>query len=38
MSFLSEAFTLDWQQAIIDLLRVILSLALTMPVAWFRNF
>jgi putative Mg2+ transporter-C (MgtC) family protein len=36
MNFLAEAFTLDWQQAAVDLLRVILAFALAMPVAWER--
>lgn len=36
MEFLKEVFDLDWQQAVIDLLRVLLAFALAMPVAWER--
>ena len=36
MPNIEQAFTIDWAQAIIDLLRVSLAFALALPVAWER--
>jgi len=37
MDWLSDAFSLDWQMAVIDLLRVAIAFALAMPIAWERH-
>lgn len=37
MNFLIEAFSFDWQQTLIDFLRVALAFALAIPIGWERH-
>jgi putative Mg2+ transporter-C (MgtC) family protein len=37
MDFLFEAFTFDWQQTVVDFLRVALAFTLAIPIGWERH-